>query len=180
MDTIQRIERKLIHKGAIVSFYEDTMRLPDGRCAKWDYLEHKGAAAIVAVDLEGKILMVRQYRGAVEKNTLEIPAGGRNEGEDFKVCAIRELEEETGFATKDAELLLELFTTVAFCDEKIAIYMTEDIVPSKQNLDEDEYVTIERYTLEELVNMILSGTIQDAKTISAILAYKAKKEQKNK
>ena len=177
MDQIKRINRKKIHKGAIVEFYEDTMQMPNGNIAQWDFIHHKGAAAILAVDEEGKLLMVRQYRGAVEANTLEIPAGGLNLGEDFKTCAIRELEEETGFKTLDAIPLIEIYTTVAFCNEKIGIYYTEDLIPSKQNLDEDEYVTIEKYSLNELVEMILNGTIEDAKTISAILAYKAVKER---
>ncbi|MFA9463693.1 MAG: NUDIX hydrolase [Velocimicrobium sp.] len=177
MDKIQRLERKLIHKGVIVDFYEDSMKIPNGNVVKWDFIKHKGAAAIVAVDEDGKLLMVRQYRGAIEKNTLEIPAGGLNVGEDYKTCAIRELEEETGYKTIDALPLIELFTTVAFCNEKIGIYYTEHLIPSKQNLDEDEFVTIERYSLNELIDMILNGTIEDAKTISAILTYKAIKEK---
>jgi ADP-ribose pyrophosphatase len=118
--------------------------------------------------------MVRQYRNAIEKYSLEIPAGGLNKGEDMKTCAARELEEETGYRSENIEHLLDLYTTVAFCNEKIGIYYASDLIPSKQNLDEDEFVTIESYTLEELVGMILNGTIDDAKTISAILAYKTK------
>lgn len=177
MEKIKRQARELVHKGVIVDFYKDTMQMPNGNLATWDFIRHKGAAAILAVDDAGRILMVRQYRGAVEKNTLEIPAGGLNAGEDYKTCAIRELEEETGFKTLDAMPLIEIFTTVAFCNEKIGIYYTEQLLPSRQNLDEDEYVTIERYTLEELVTMILDGTIEDSKTISAVLAYKALKER---
>ncbi|MEG1992307.1 MAG: NUDIX hydrolase [Acetivibrio sp.] len=180
MEEIKRIHRRLMHKGVIVEFYEDTMKIPNGNVVKWDFINHKGAAAILAVDENKKILMVSQYRGAVERTTLEIPAGGQNEGEDFKTCAIRELEEETGYRTLDAKPLLEMFTTVAFCNEKIGIYYTEDLILSKQNLDEDEYVSIERYSLEELVEKILNGTIQDGKTISAILTYKALKEKENK
>ena len=124
MDKIKRLERNMVHKGVIVDFYEDSMQMPNGNIAKWDFISHKGAAAILAVDEDGKLLMVRQYRGAVEKNTLEIPAGGLNTDETFKTCAIRELEEETGYRTLDATPLIELFTTVAFCNEKIGIYYT--------------------------------------------------------
>ena len=171
----QRINRRLEHKGRIVDVYTDTMKLPDGREAEWDYIDHKGASAIVPVDSDGKIIMVRQYRNAPERYTLEIPAGGLNRGEDRALAAMRELEEETGYRTEKVNHLLDLYTTVAFCNELISIYYTEDLVPSKQHLDEDEYVEVERYTLEELVAMILNGTIQDAKTISAILAYQAMK-----
>lgn len=177
MDKITRIDRKLIHKGKIVTFYEDTMKMPNGNTTTWDFLEHRGAAAIVAEDEDGKLLMVRQYRGPVDRETLEIPAGGLNAGEDFKTCAMRELEEETGYRTEDSKLLLDLYTTAAFCNEKIEIYYTDKIIPSHQNLDEDEYVAIERYTIDELTDMILDGTIRDAKTISAVLAYRALKER---
>lgn len=176
MSEIRRIDRKLVHKGSIVEFYEDTMAFANGNTAKWDYIHHRGAAAILPVDREGKILMVRQYRGAIEKEYLEIPAGGLDSSdEDFKTCAIRELEEETGYCTKEAFHLLDIYTTAAFCDEKIGIYYTEELIPSHQNLDENEYVSIERYSINELTDMILNGEIEDSKTISAILAYKTLK-----
>lgn len=174
----KRLKRTLCHKGHIIDFYTDTMELPNGKTAEWDFIGHKGAAAIVPVTDEGKILMVRQYRNAVEEYTLEIPAGGLNPGEDMKTCAARELEEETGYRTEKTEHLLDLYTTVAFCNEKIGIYFTEHLIPSKQHLDEDEFVTIQSYTIDELVHFIFTGQIKDAKTIAAILAYKTKKEMK--
>ena len=180
MAEYERIGRKLIHKGKIVDFYEDTMKLPDGRTAEWDFLMHKGAAAIVPVDEDGKIVMVRQYRNACERYTLEIPAGGLNPEEDRMVAAARELEEETGYKAENVKHLLDLYTTVAFCNELISIYYTEEIYPSKQHLDEDEFVEVERHSVEDLVQMILNGTIQDAKTIAAILAYKEVRNQQSK
>ncbi|WFR60014.1 NUDIX hydrolase [Anaerocolumna sp. AGMB13025] len=174
MSEYKRINRSLVHKGHIIDLYTDTMGLPNGKTADWDFISHKGAAAIIPVDKDGKIIMVRQYRNAIEKYSLEIPAGGLNKNEDMRTCAARELEEETGYRSEKIEHLLDLYTTVAFCNEKIGIYYTSDLIPSKQNLDEDEFVTIERYSLEELVQMILNGTIDDAKTISALLAFKTK------
>ena len=175
MEEYSRVNRELKHKVAIVEFYSDTMKLPNGKQAEWDYIKHKGAAAIVPVDQDGKILMVRQYRNAIERYTLEIPAGGKNIDEDMETCAIRELEEETGYRAGKVEHLIDLYTTVAFCDEKIGIYYTTELIPSKQNLDEDEFVSIERYSLDELVEMIFKGQIEDAKTIAAIMSYKAKR-----
>ncbi|QHQ62423.1 NUDIX domain-containing protein [Anaerocolumna sedimenticola] len=174
MSEYKRLKRTLVHKGHIVDFYNDTMQLPSGNTADWDFIGHKGAAAIVPVDKDGKIIMVRQYRNAIEKYSLEIPAGGINPGEDMKTCAARELEEETGFRSDHVEHLIDIYTTVAFSNEKIGIYYTTDLIPSKQNLDEDEFVTIERYTVEELIHLIFNGIINDAKTISAVLAYKTK------
>jgi len=175
MDEIKRINRRLEHRGRIVDFYCDTMVLPDGKEVEWDFICHRGAAAIVPVDADGRIIMVRQYRNAIERYTLEIPAGARNEEEDLKVTAMRELEEETGYHTDDAELLVDLFSTVAFCNERIAIYYTDKITFARKQLDEDEYVETERYTLDELIGMIYVGEIMDSKTVAGILAYKVKK-----
>lgn len=176
MEEYKRLERNLIHKGVIIDYYQDLMELPDKQTAKWDLIDHKGAAAIVAVDQQEQILMVRQYRNALERETLEIPAGGLGPGEDMKCCAIRELEEETGFRTENAEHLIDIYTCVAYSNEKIGIYYTNYLIPSKQHLDEDEYISVERYPLEELIHMILNGEIQDAKTVSAILAYQRKNQ----
>lgn len=174
MNNYKRLQRIPVHKGHIIDMYTDVIELPSGKEAHWDFISHKGAAAIIPVDNNGKIIMVRQYRNAIEKFSLEIPAGGLNQGEDMMTCAARELEEETGYTSSHIEHLIDLYTTVAFCNEKIGIYYATNLIPTKQNLDEDEYVTIESYTIDELVQFIFTGVIDDAKTISAILAYKTK------
>lgn len=175
MKEFKRLDRELVYHGSIVDFYKDTIQIPNGNVVKWDFIKHKGAAAIVPVTKEGKLLMVRQYRNALDRETLEIPAGGLNGSEEpTKTAAIRELEEETGYRTEDAELLLTIRTTVAFCDEKIDIYVTQELEKSRQNLDEDEFIHVEAYTVAELEEMIYSGKIEDSKTIAAILAFKNK------
>lgn len=174
MEDYSRVDRILMHKGVIVDFYADKVKIPNGNIATWDFIKHKGAAAIVPVDEDGKILMVRQFRNAIDRDTLEIPAGGLEPGEDTRVCAARELEEETGYRSEHVEHLIDMYTTVAFCNEKIDIYYATNLIPSKQNLDEDEFINVERYSIDELTQMILEGKIQDGKTISAILAYKSK------
>lgn len=172
MDKYERIGRELVHKGAIIDYYEDTIRVPNGNIAKWDYIRHKGAAAVVAVKEDGKLLMVRQYRNALDRETLEIPAGGLNGTEEpTEIAAARELEEETGYTAGKLELLLSLRTTVAFCDEKIDVYVATDLHRSRQHLDEDEYLDVVSYDVEELVRMIYDCKIQDGKTVSAVLAY---------
>lgn len=174
MPEYKRINRELKYKGQIVEFYTDYMELPTKKIVEWDYLHHKGAAAVVPVDSEGHIIMVRQYRNAIGRYTLEIPAGGLNEGEKMLTCATRELEEETGYRSEHVEHLIDLYTTFAYCDEKIGIYYAKELIQSKQNLDDDEFLNVERYSVEDLTKMILDGIIEDAKTISAILAYKTK------
>ena len=124
---------------------------------------------------DGRILMVTQYRNALERDTLEIPAGKLDDpNESGLVCASRELEEETGYRSENLEWILTLRTTVAFCDERIEVYVAKDLIPSRQNLDEDEYVDVKAYTLEELKEKIFDGTIQDSKTVAALLAYESK------
>jgi ADP-ribose pyrophosphatase len=174
MDHYKRIKRELVSKGSVIDYYKDTIEINGERQAIFDFIDHKGAAAMVPIDSDGKILMVRQSRIAIDQDTLEIPAGGLNAGEDYKSCAIRECEEETGYKAGEAHHLIDIYTTVAFSNERIGIYYTKDLTPSKQNLDEDEYVSVERYTVEELTKMIFEGKIVDAKTIAAILAYKSK------
>ena len=170
----KRIQRDLVQEGRIIDFYKDTIEIEGGKVTHFDFINHRGAAAMIPVDMDGNILMVRQYRNAVDQYTLEIPAGGLNPGEDSQTCAIRECEEETGYIAGEVFHLLDLYTTVAFSNEKIGIYYTTGIILSNQNLDEDEFVTVERHSVEELTDMILKGEIPDAKTIAAILAYKAK------
>lgn len=179
MEHVKRLNRELIYEGQIIDVYKDHVLVPNGNEADWDFIGHKGAAAMVAVDKDGKLFMVRQYRNAIDSESLEIPAGGLNPGEDMKTCAMRELEEEIGYRTLDAKHLFDLNTTVAFCNEKIGIYYTEELIPSKQNLDEDEVIHVEKYELDELVQMIFENKISDGKTIAAILAYKALKSKES-
>ncbi len=175
MDGYKRLKRELVAKGTVIDYYKDTMQIPNGNVAKWDLIDHKGAAAVVAVRGDGKLLMVRQYRNALERETLEIPAGGLNGREEPTDCAARrELEEETGYTCESLELLNSIYTTVAFCNEKIDIYVARGLKPGKQHLDEDEYLNVETYTPEELKRMIFDCKIQDSKTICGILTYLAR------
>lgn len=176
-DRVERIKRELIHKGAIIELNKDTMRLPDGREEYFDFIYHKGAAAVVPVRDDGKILMVKQFRNAIDQYTLEIPAGGKNGVDEPTLdCAHRELEEETGYYTEkeNLELLIGLYTTVAFCNEQIDIYVARNLRKTAQHLDDDEYIDVEAYTIDELCELVLSGKIVDAKTIAAVMAYKVK------
>lgn len=178
MENYKRLKRELKYKGVIVDFYADTMQLPNGKEVVWDCLEHKGAAAVVPVMEDGKICMVRQYRNAIGRETLEIPAGGLNPGETMKECAIRELEEETGYKSNQVEFLIDSYSAVAYSSEKIEIYVAKNLVPAKQHLDEDEFINVETYTVDELVEKIFNREIGDSKTVAAIMAYKAKYQDK--
>ncbi|WP_073109124.1 NUDIX hydrolase [Hespellia stercorisuis] len=171
----KRIDRKLKCKGNIVNLYDDTIQLPTGEIVHYDFLNHNGATAVVPVMDDGRILMVRQFRNAIDRETLEIPAGKLDDIEESGMdCAKRELEEETGYKSDHLELLITLRTWLAFCNEKIEVFVATNLIVSHQNLDEDEFIDVCAYTMEELEKKIFDGEIEDAKTIAALMAYKSK------
>lgn len=174
-EDFKRLERTLVRKGKIIDYYQDTVQVPNGNVVKWDFIGHKGAAAMLAVREDGKLLMVRQWRNALDRYTLEIPAGGKNSiDEPTETAAVRELEEETGYIAGKVQFLLSIYTTVAFCNEKIDIYLARDLKRQEgQHLDEDEFIDVEACELEELVQMIYDGKIEDSKTVGAVMTYKS-------
>ena len=172
---IKRLNRELKFKGKIIDFYQDTIEVDGNHTVIWDFIKHKGAAAVVPVTEDGKILMVRQYRNALDRYTLEIPAGALDaEDEPGRDCAARELEEETGYRSDDLEWLITLRTTVAFCNERIEVYVAKNLIPSKQHLDEDEFIDLKAYSMDELKEKIFNGEIEDAKTVASLMAYAVK------
>ena len=177
MGKLERISRTLVRKGAIIDIYDDEMRLPDGSVEHWDMVKHrKGAAAVVPVLPNGEILLVKQFRPALERYTWELPAGCRDAvDEPMEETSKRELEEETGYSSDRFERLLSLKTTVAFCDELVDVYLARDIYPvGEQHLDPAEDIEIKAWKIEDILTKIYAGEIQDGKTVSGILAYYGK------
>lgn len=174
VDPVIRLDRQLKYTGAILKIYEDTV-IANGHEARWDFIHHDGAAAVVPVTDDGKLLMVRQFRNALNRETLEIPAGKLDDPNEPKIeCAYRELEEETGYRCENLEYLMSMNTTVAFCDEAIDIFVARNLIPSHQHLDEDEVIYVEEWSIADLEALIYSGKMTDAKTVAAILAYARK------
>ena len=172
MEKLERLNRELMYRGAIIDLYKDTIKTPDGAIQYYDFIKHQGAAAVIPVRDDGKILMVKQYRNALDRFTIEIPAGGlQSADEPTKEAAARELEEETGYHSEDLELLLTIRTTIAFCNEKIDIFVARNLTKTEQHLDEGEYVDVLEFDIEDLVKMVYDGQLEDSKTINAILAY---------
>lgn len=169
---VKRISRELAYEGTVLKVYKDRMEFSNGNHEDWDYIHHDGAAAVLPVLDDGRVLMVKQYRNALERETLELPAGKLDApGELGIVCASRELEEETGYRSENLEWLMSLRTTVAFCNEKIDIFVARDLIPSRQHLDENEFVDVQAYTIDELKAMVYEGKIEDSKTVATIFAY---------
>ncbi len=152
-------------------FNVDRLRveLPDGRVAIRDVVRHPGAVAVVALTEDGRICLVRQYRTALGRVTVEIPAGKLAPGEDPLECATRELLEETGMSAEKVAFLTTIATSDGFCDELIHIYMATGLTFSRSEPDADEFINVDLVPLEELVDAVLDGRIEDAKTVVGAL-----------
>lgn len=170
---VERLKRTEIAKGAILTYYHDTVKIPNGHICEFDFLGHQGAAAVLPVREDGKLLLVRQYRNALDRFTLEIPAGGlEGPQEPTREAAARELTEETGFVAGRMDFLLSTVSAVAYCNEKIDIYLARDLQKSERHLDADEYINVEAWEVNDLLELCYNGTLQDAKTVAAVMAYK--------
>jgi ADP-ribose pyrophosphatase len=171
MKPFETIKRQELFQGKIVDVIRDTITLPDGKTTEREVVLHGDAAAILPVDQNGNIILVRQYRHPVGKEVLEVPAGMLDPGEDPAVCAARELEEETAQKAGKITHLFTMYSSIGFCNEKLHVYLAEDLTQGAFNLDEDEFVSVEKYTLKDVTAMIFNNEIVDGKTIAAILAY---------
>lgn len=173
---LHRIGRKLAYKGSVMKIYQDDMEMPDGKIVQWDYFHHNGGAAVIPVLDDGKILMVRQYRNALDRYTLEIPAGAFDyDGEPGISCASRELEEETGYCSDDFSFLLNMNSLPAFTNEKVSIYVAEHLKKSYQHLDDQEFLNVEIWDPDDLIQQIYEGVLMDSKTVCGLLAYQLKR-----
>lgn len=174
---LRRLGRKTVCEGAVLNFCRDRMELPDGKIEMWDFVYHKkgGGACIVPVLPDGRILMIRQFRPAIDRMTLELPAGAKDaDDEDTAVTAARELKEETGYRCAHIRFLCRIKTAVAWCNEQTDIYLAADLQRADgQHLDEAEEIRTEPFELSELCRRIFTGELQDAKSVAGILAYAA-------
>lgn len=168
----KRIGRQEVYKGKIFTVVQDEIEFEDGNRAQWDLVMHNGACAIVPLTEQLEVILVKQYRNAENGDVLEIPAGKLEKGEDPLACAHRELEEEIGYKAQSMEKLCAMYTAVGFSDEKLHLYLATQLTMSKQHLDEDEYIELVTYPIEEAIKMIFTGEIKDSKTIVGLLAVK--------
>lgn len=171
---IRLIERREAYKGKVLTVYDDLVDI-GGHRVHWDFIHHDGAAAVLPVLEDGRILLVRQFRHALGRYTLELPAGKLDKpGEPFEECARRELEEETGYIAEQLEFLLFVNTSVAFMDEKIGVYLARDLKKGEVHWDEDEELGVEAWDLEDLKQLIYKGKMTNAMTVAALMTYAAK------
>ena len=172
MKPYEIIKRDKIFSGTIVELMVDEIRLPDGKAARREIVLHRyEGVGILPVDADGGIFLVRQYRHPVFDHVLEIPAGTKSPGEDPLDCANRELEEEIGYRAGRMDFAVAGHNAIGVSNDKIHIYIARDLVKTAQNLDDEEFITVEKYSLDECRQMIADGKIIDSKTILAIFAY---------
>ncbi len=171
-DGFQKLEEREIHAGRVVRLTESVFATPGGGRMTRDVVHHRGAVAVVAVDGDDLVLLLRQYRTPVEGELLEIPAGTRDvDGEDPAGTARRELAEEAGLACDSLEELGMFFNSPGFCDELSHLFLATGLSPVPRQPDgaEEEWMTIQRVSLDEAAAMIDRGEIRDAKTIIGVL-----------
>ena len=169
---------KVVFDGKIIRLEHWTVKLPNGNLALREVACHPGASAVVALDEDSNIILVKQYRAPIGRLTLEIPAGKFDHvGEDPLKCAQRELSEETGYLADNWQKLTVLETTPGFCNERIHIYLATGLKQGETHPDEDEFVATTRIPLTEAVAKVMDGTFRDGKTALAIMmAAAASKE----
>jgi ADP-ribose pyrophosphatase len=163
------IERRRVYEGKIVNLRVDRVALSGGGSALREVVEHPGAVAIVAVDASGHVLMVRQFRKAVERELMEIPAGTLELKESPETCAARELREETGYRAGKLQPLSRFYSSPGFCDEELFIFLATDLQPDTPRPREDENPTQVRMPLDEAVSMARNGQLHDSKSIIGLL-----------
>ncbi|EGQ4427328.1 NUDIX hydrolase [Staphylococcus pseudintermedius] len=161
------ISKESIYKGKIIEIEKHKVSLPNNETAYREVVKHNGAVAICALTPDQQVILVKQYRKALEQELLEIPAGKLEPGEDRESAAMRELEEETGYKAKKLTLIGEVYGTPGFSNEKISVYFADNLVEGKVNLDEDEFVEKVLYSLDDVKKAVEARTIEDAKTFIA-------------
>ena len=169
MSEVKVLESREIYRGKIVDLSLDRVTLPNGNVCELEMVHHPGASAVVPVDADRKVLLVRQYRYAASGWLYEIPAGKLDDDEDPAVCAAREIEEEVGVRPGRLTPMGWIWTTPGFSDERIWLYLATELVASKQSLQPDEVLSVERMPIDEAVEMARRGEIRDAKSICGLL-----------
>jgi ADP-ribose pyrophosphatase len=167
----ETLSSQLIYEGRAVRLRVDTMKLPGGRETSREIVEHADCVAIIAIDADDNILLVRQFREAVEEELLEIPAGGIDAGEDAVAAVQREMSEETGYKPGKVERLGGFYSAPGYCTEYLHLYLATDLVPHRLYAEDTESISLIRVPVSQVPELIASEKIRDAKSIAGLLIY---------
>ncbi len=167
------VKENRIYDGMVISLNVDTVKLPNGNEALRELVHHPGGVGVVAVDGDGYVYLVEQFRKPYNSLMLEIPAGKLDKGkEDTEAAARRELSEETGLEAEKMQFIGEFYPSVGYTDENLRLFIATGLSFKESHPDEDEFVSCRKIHITEAVKMIMSGEIKDGKTIAAILKTK--------
>lgn len=173
MDLTERmVSSQTIFEGKIVRVTVDEARLPNGRLATREVVYHPGGVAILALDTDNQVTLVRQYRYPIGQLLLELPAGKLDAGEDHLPAAKRELSEETGLEAGELTYLGCLLASPGFCTERLHMYLARDLREKESHPDEDEFLHVITMPFQQLLEQVMDGTIEDAKTVATVLKTK--------
>jgi len=177
MAKYKKLGEQLAYKSKLVELYEDHLQLPDGREVVYDLIKHSGGAAVLPIDEEGKLVLIRQYRNSVDDEVYEIPAGLKEKDDPSgEACARRELAEEVGYQTEQLHFIAEVYGCIGVSNEKTAIFYADQLIPCDTNPDPEEYIEIHHMELDTVLTMIRNKQIVDGKTVIAALYYKMMKD----
>jgi len=165
------LSSQLIYEGRAVKLRVDTVQMLGGRQTTREIVEHADCVAIIAIDADDNVLLVNQFRKPIEKELLEIPAGGIEPGEDPVDCVCRELREETGYLPRKVERLGGFYSTPGYCSEYLHLYLATDLTLSPLHAEDTESIELIRVPISQISSLITSGTICDAKSIAGLLTF---------
>ncbi|MBA7689811.1 Methanol dehydrogenase activator [subsurface metagenome] len=165
------LSSRLVYDGRAVRLRVDTVRTAGGRESTREIVEHSDCVAIVAVDADDNVLLIKQFRKPIEKELLEIPAGGIDSGEDPVAAVRREMQEETGYLPRKVERLGGFYSTPGYCTEYLHLYLATDLVPSQLHAEDTESISLVTVPPSQIPQLIASGGICDAKSIAGLLTY---------
>jgi len=167
----ETLSSQLIYAGRAVKLRVDTVKMPSGRKTTREIVEHDECVAVVVIDADGNVILVNQFRKPVEKELLEIPAGGIEPGENPVDAVRRELREEIGFLPRKVDRLGGFYSSPGFCTEYLHLYLATDLVPSQLHAEDTENIGLVRVSVSQIPGLITSGRICDAKSIAGLLTF---------